>query len=251
MKITIVGYGFVGRAFQSILQPHYDVKIVDPKYNNNKIKDDTDAVVVCVSTPEGLGGICNMHNVHEAVRQSPDVPILIKSTISLEGWNHCKKTYGKSMSFSPEFMREASAMKDVKECEYVLLGGDDVDFWTEIFKTIYNAPYIHIAKPQELILAKYFRNAFLATKVSFFNQIFDLCKASGIDFKEVSAAIVCDPRINSSHAEVTKQRGYAGSCLPKDVKAIVASALYYGINLSILQDVVKYNQHIRDEANKK
>ena len=53
MKITIVGYGFVGRAFQSILQPHYDVKVVDPKYNTNQIDDDTEAVVVCVSTPEG------------------------------------------------------------------------------------------------------------------------------------------------------------------------------------------------------
>ena len=53
MKITIVGYGFVGRAFQSILQPHYDVKVVDPKYNTNQIDDDSEAVVVCVSTPEG------------------------------------------------------------------------------------------------------------------------------------------------------------------------------------------------------
>ena len=251
MKITIVGYGFVGRAFQSILQPHYDVKVVDPKYNTNQIDDDTEAVVVCVSTPEGLGGVCNMYAVHETVRKSPDVPILIKSTVSLEGWNHCKKTYGKRMAFSPEFMREASAMKDVRECEHVLIGGDEIDFWTDVFKKIYNAPYIEVAEPQELILAKYFRNAFLATKVSFFNQVHEFCIASGINPENVRKAIVSDLRINDSHSKVTKQRGFGGNCLPKDVKAIIASALYYGVNLSILEKVITYNQEIRNENNKK
>ena len=102
-----------------------------------------------------------------------------------------------------------------------------------------------------IILAKYFRNAFLATKVSFFNQVHDFCIASGINPENVRKAIVSDLRINDSHSKVTKQKGFGGSCLPKDVKAIIASALYYGVNLSILEKVITYNQEIRNENNKK
>ncbi len=57
MKIIIVGYGYVGKAFESILSKHYEIEIVDPKYTNNKIKEDSDAVIVCVSTPQGIGGV--------------------------------------------------------------------------------------------------------------------------------------------------------------------------------------------------
>tara|TARA_R110000751_G_scaffold53269_1_gene115490 strand:+ start:216 stop:983 length:768 start_codon:yes stop_codon:yes gene_type:complete len=247
VKITIAGYGYVGKALEKILSRYHQTEIIDPKYTNNKIKKDTDAVVVCVGTPEGNEGVCNMRHVHEVVRDCPDVPILIKSTISLEGWNYLIKTYDKRLAFSPEFLREAHAMKDVEDCDNILLGGAETEFWKKIFIKVYrNIPYIHVADPQELILAKYFRNAFLATKISFFNQIYDLCKASNIDYNAVRLAVCQDLRVNGSHSLVTKERGFGGHCFPKDTKAILQSALYYGVNLSILKEVVEYNQTLKD-----
>tara|TARA_R100000455_G_C6240462_1_gene99530 strand:- start:36 stop:791 length:756 start_codon:yes stop_codon:yes gene_type:complete len=251
MKLTIVGYGYVGKAFESILSKHYEIEIVDPKYTNNKIKKDSDAVIVCVSTPQGIGGVCDMRNVYEVVRACPDVPILIKSTVSLEGWRHCKKTYEKRMAFSPEFLREKTSFEDVKNCEHVLIGGDEIPFWTKVFQQIYSAPYIEVFEPEELILGKYFRNSFLALKVSFFNQVYDLCTASGIDYDQVRRAITGDPRIGKSHSLVTKERGFGGNCFTKDIHAIYASALYFSTKLSIIEETIKYNNTIRNENNKK
>tara|TARA_R100000963_G_C4643825_1_gene107616 strand:+ start:1104 stop:1868 length:765 start_codon:yes stop_codon:yes gene_type:complete len=251
MKIAIAGYGFVGRAYVAVLQNHYETEIIDPKHYDKKVSPDVDGVIICVSTPEGNNGSCNMRHVSEVMRDCPDVPILIKSTISIEGWDHLTSFYAKRMSYSPEFLRANTALEDLKQQEYIMIGGAEVAFWTKLFKKIFpSCSHIIVAEPKELILIKYFRNAYLATKVSFFNQIYDLCKASGMDFERIRKSIALDKRIGTSHTQVTKERGFGGHCFPKDIKAIKQSALYYGIDLSIIKEILNYNNKVRDEANK-
>ena len=107
MKITIAGYGFVGKAHEAVLKDKHEITIVDPAFNDNTIPQDTDAVIVCVSTPPNAGGGCKMDNVYEVVEASPDVPILIKSTISVEGWKMLVDTFpNRMLNFSPEFLEQ-------------------------------------------------------------------------------------------------------------------------------------------------
>ena len=243
MKITIAGYGFVGQAYAAILQNYHELEMVDPKHYDRKISQDTEAVIVCVSTPEDNNGGCNIRHVAEVMRDCPEVPILIKSTVSPEGWDHLTGYYEKNMAFSPEFLRSGSALEDLRQQETIMLGGAHVDFWSTLFKQVFpNCPHIIEADPKELVLIKYFRNAYLATKVSFFNQVYDLCYASGINFEHVRKGIVLDRRIGASHSQVTKERGFGGHCLPKDTKAIKQSALHYGVDLGILREILNYNK---------
>ena len=86
MKLTLIGYGFVGKAVYEVLKDFHDVKIVDPEYNDNVVDDDADGYIVCVPTPATVTGACNMTIVETVVKSCPsDKPILINSRIRLEG----------------------------------------------------------------------------------------------------------------------------------------------------------------------
>jgi UDPglucose 6-dehydrogenase len=243
MKITIAGHGFVGRAHEAVLKDKHDITIVDPAFNDNIIPQDTDAVIVCVSTPPNAGGGCNMNNVYEVIEASPDVPILIKSTISVEGWDMLVDTFpNRMLNFSPEFLRAKTAIEDLQNMELMLIGGTSTCFWGNVFGV-----GIEIAEPQELILAKYARNSFLALKVSFFNQIYDLCDALGIEYSAVAHYTTMDDRIGDSHSFITEERGFGGHCFPKDVSALIRTAQRDNVELSLLQEALEYNRRIRKD----
>jgi len=239
MKITIAGYGFVGQAHYELLKDMYEVNIYDPWKGYNDFGK-PEAVIVCVSTPERSDGSCEMSYVYDVIQRSGNVPILIKSTISLEGWDMLVDTFPeKILNFSPEFLRAETAVEDLKNAREIFIGGSDVETW----KWILQKP-IREFDPRVLTIAKYFRNSFLATKVSFFNQIFDLCSALELDYDAVRQAVTADDRIGESHSKVTEQRGFGGHCFPKDTKAIVTSADKEGVDLSILKEAMRYNSTI-------
>ena len=243
MKITIAGYGFVGKAHREVLKDKHDITIVDPAWPeyNKPIPQDTDAVIVCVSTPRREDGSCHMDNVYEVIEASPDVPILIKSTISLEGWQMLKDTFPNAMlNFSPEFLRAATAVDDLATADYMLVGGNSVNFWNKVFDKA-----IEICDVEALILAKYARNSFLALKVSFFNQLYDLCSELGVSYDAVKHYTEIDNRIGDSHTTVTQERGFGGHCFPKDTQALITSAEKHGVDLSILKEAVIYNNNVR------
>jgi UDPglucose 6-dehydrogenase len=185
-----------------------------------------------------------MQNVYDVLNDLKNVPVLIKSTISLIGWQYIQRTFLK-VSFSPEFLRAESALEDFRENNTILIGGDSVHFWQEIFLNAMGNVNIDVATPEELILTKYFRNSFLATKVAFFNEIYDLCKATDTDYENVSRLIALDSRIGSSHTQVTEDRGFGGHCFPKDVSALLKMAESFKNNLNILEAANNYNKRIR------
>ena len=243
MKIMIAGYGFVGRAHYEVLKFKHDVVINDPALGYTNSYDDVDAVIVCVSTPPNAGGGCKMDNVYEVIEAAPDVPILIKSTISVEGWKMLVDTFpNRMLNFSPEFLRAESALEDLKNMDVLLIGGNSVRFWGDVFGI-----GIEIADPEELILAKYARNSFLALKVAFFNQMYDLCDALNIEYAAVAHYTTMDPRIGDSHSVVTDERGFGGHCFPKDVQALIRTAQRDNVDLSILRTAIQYNNTIRNK----
>lgn len=248
MKITVAGYGFVGKAVVEAFKDH-SYEIFDPQFRefNFGISQDTDAVIVCASTPQSKDGSCDMTNIMDVLSRTPDVPILIKSTISLEGWEQIKVAYpNKQISFSPEFLRAASAVDDFLKQKYMILGNDTPDsFWAKLFTKRFKRIRIHHCTNEEAIAVKYAENSFLALKVSFFNQLYDLCQAAEIDFNEVRYLLTLDERIGEDHSFVTKERGWGGHCFPKDTSAFLHSADQYGATLSLIEEAIKYNNIIR------
>tara|TARA_B100000214_G_scaffold211586_1_gene153692 strand:- start:389 stop:1177 length:789 start_codon:yes stop_codon:yes gene_type:complete len=258
MKIAIAGYGYVGKAVEAYLQQTgATTKIVDPEYYRILGKDLTcglkvsdtnaDGVIICVNTPQAENGQCDVSNVIDVLGDThAEKPVLIKSTISLEGWKQIKEIFpSHTISFSPEFIRADTAIEDMLNTKTIYIGGGHFYFWERVFQRATKLSKIIHAKPEELILAKYFRNSFLATKVAFFNQIYDLCEATNIDFSKVSTLITEDSRIGQSHTEVTTERGFGGHCFPKDTQAIIKTAHEEGVDLSLLREAIRYNNNIR------
>ena len=250
MRIVVGGYGFVGHAFGHTIQSQNEVIIDDPLKGYSTTLSHADALVVCVSTPENADGSCYMNNVYDIIEQYPSIPVLIKSTISLEGWEMLKDAFPKqSICFSPEFLRAETADEDFKNMEYAIIAGDrkDTEFWNNWFKaqTCWTNLKIHNCTVPEAITIKYAENSYLALKVSFFNQIYDFCKLANLDFDTVRKLLCIDPRIGDDHSMVTEERGWGGHCFPKDTSTFLKTAEHHGYDLNILRTAIKYNNKIR------
>jgi len=244
MKIGIAGYGFVGQAQELILKDYHDIIISDPALGHYGDLRHADAVIVCVATPQREDGSCHMDNVFDVIDSVGDVPILIKSTISVEGWRMLADL-GKNLTFSPEFLRAAHWQKDALENKEYYFGGDSCNYWSDLFLRALGTINVGVEKPEDLVAAKALRNSFLALKVAFFNQVYDYAQAHGLDYEAVANVVGADQRIGHSHTGVTKERGYGGHCFPKDVRATIKSGQAYGARLTLLEEADAYNSLIR------
>ena len=252
MKLTIAGYGFVGKAVEHSFKQCYDLYVVDPKYNSNCISDVTaDGVIVCVGTPANGDGTCDSTDIESVFEDIPEhVPVLIKSTVALENFERLVERYpNHSITLSPEFLRAVSAVEDFAAQDYVILGGGDIDFWLKIFKQRF--PHIHhfTCTHCEAILIKYAENSFLAMKVGFFNHLYELSSIIGADFETVRHHLTQDRRILPDHSYVPgpdNRLGWGGHCLPKDTSAMLHTARQHKYNFEILEAVVSYNNKVRD-----
>lgn len=249
--IVVAGYGHVGKAYCAVFKHYFELEVVDPSYNDKKIYDvkNLEAVICCVGTPERPDGACDGTYVLEVIRDTPiDIPILIKSTISLEVWREIKLQFpAHKVAFSPEFLKAISSIEDLAESTSFIVSGSNVSFWRKFYKKRFPKAKIRLTAPEEAIMIKYMRNAYLATKVSFFNQVFDLCSSLNIDFESVRHGIASDNRIGASHTFVddTFARGWGGFCFPKDTAALLKIADENQVTLSLLKTAVEYNQDIR------
>ena len=250
MKIGIAGYGYVGQAHEAALKDYHEILISDPALGHYADLTHADAIIVCVSTPQHTSGSCNVNNVYEVIAAAPKVPILIKSTISIEGWDVIRTDFvSANLTFSPEFLRAATALEDFKNTTHFMMGGDSVGFWADVLINAMGNITIDNVGVSDLILTKYFRNSFLATKVAFFNQVYELCQATGANYETVAKHIGNDPRIGHSHTTITDERGFGGHCLPKDTSALIKTAQKHNTQLSILEEAINYNNTLRKDTN--
>ena len=146
----------------------------------------------------------------------------------------------RQISFSPEFLRAATAVEDMQNMDLMLIGGNSCGFWRDVFGV-----NVEVAEPEELVLAKYARNSFLALKVAFFNQMYDLCDALDVEYSAVAHYTTIDERIGDSHSFISEERGFGGHCFPKDITALIRTAQRDNVELSLLKEALEYNQRIR------
>lgn len=256
MKIIIAGYGFVGKAVANALKDQHEIIIQDPQYTDYKIMDhlDADGIIVCVPTPTTEYGVCDASIIADILDNVPIfMPVLIKSTVTPGIAEGFKEIYPEhSICYSPEFLRASSADGDFLNQRYAIIGGEDPEyFWHELFQTtLPKCKIIHHCTEEEACLVKYTTNSFLALKTSFFNQIYDICEKTGMNFDVVRQLISQDARIGPDHTMVPGPdgyRGWGGHCFPKDTHAFIKWTNTIGAPSSLVESAVEYNKNTRNK----
>lgn len=261
MKIGIVGYGFVGKQVGGLFKK-YETVIYDPSdgFTDKEAINKCDLAVVAVPTQPKEDGSCDISIVEEVVSWI-ECPILIKSAVVPGTTDYLKAKYGKRIVVSPEYAGESKYdnsfeyfHKEMIHTPWIVIGGDDADL-----ELVYNIMlplvgpekkwYFLTAKEAEMV--KYFENTFFAFKVSIVNEFYDICKATGVDWKRVREAWIADPRISPMHTAVfVNERGYAGKCYPKDTKALYAYCVENGFRPPLLGTMIEENEGWLNENNR-
>jgi UDPglucose 6-dehydrogenase len=239
-SIGIIGQGFVGTAIYYGLKNFYNIRTYDideEKCNStiNKLILHSDIIFQCLPTPMYTTGECDLTivegslaNIDKLSRQFNRNPIVvIKSTVPPGTCERLNNTFANlNIVFSPEFLTEANSIDDFKNQTRIIIGGPRP--YTTQVKTMFRKAFPHIPiiktgyKTAEMV--KYFINNFLSTKVSFANEMYQICKALDIDYDKVTEYALFDQRIGKSHLAVPGpdgDYGYGGHCFPKDLDAMI------------------------------
>lgn len=253
-EILIAGYGFVGKAVYKAFRDIHQCSIIDPLYNGSKIEDYplVEGIVVCVGTPSLENGDCDDSQIRDVISRAPkDTPILIKSTITPDKLEQLVTDFPDNpICYSPEFLRAVSAEFDFTNQRFAIIAGDDPDcLWeTTLAKVLPHCKIFFKCTLAEASTIKYAINSFLATKVAFFNHLYDICQANGSDYDVVRQIMTHDHRVGSSHTLVPGtdgDRGFGGHCFPKDTKAMLNYSADLGVNFKVLRSAVEYNKTVR------
>ncbi len=222
---------------------------------------DAEYAFIAVGTPSGNDGEADLQYVRQAAERIADLvehPILVinKSTVPVGTGDWVaevinKRRAGKPLDFSvvsnPEFLREGSAINDFMNPDRVVLGSEDPEAANHVailYQPLRCTIMVTDLRTAEMI--KYASNAFLATRISFINEIGNMCEELGADVKEVALGMGYDKRIG--HAFLDAGLGWGGSCFPKDVKALEHMAVLHGTQPQMLQAVMEINRNQRRRA---
>ena len=200
-------------------------------------------------------GSCNTSIVEELLdkinKKKKDLIIVIKSTIppgTTARYNEIYKNL--SIVFNPEFLTERNAVSDYENQSRIIIGGPRPS--TTILKQLFSKVFVdsHVIKTgsTHAEFIKYFTNCFLATKVSFSNEMYELAKTYNLDYDKVLEYALMDKRLGKSHFNVPGpdgDRGFGGHCFPKDMEAIVYLTKKKSTTNNVLNSVLKTNDKVR------
>ena len=249
-----------------IYEPGLDEKVVK-NYKNRRLKFSTDLknsvlksdiVFICVGTPSKKNGdgadLSQIYKVAKEIRNyiSKFKIIITKSTVSVTTGDEIEKIISQKISkkfFSvvsnPEFLREGEAIRDFYKPDRIVIGTNDKksnNFLKNLYSPIISggAKYINTSR-RAAELIKYASNAFLATKITFINEIANLCEKIDVNIEDISIGIGLDKRIGGRFLRAGP--AYGGSCFPKDTKAITSTGDKFKTNLSVIKSVIKSNDN--------
>ena len=243
-------------------------ELVNKNYKNKRLKfssdlkrsiKDSDIIFICVGTPTKKGGSsADLSQIFQVAKQislsiNKFKIIVTKSTVPVTTGDEIEKILLKkknnknkfSVVSNPEFLREGEAIRDFIFPDRIVVGSNDKRS-NRLMNNLYapliskGAKYIDTSR-RAAELIKYSSNAFLATKITFINEIANLCEKTGINVDDISIGMGLDKRIGSRFLRAGP--GYGGSCFPKDTKAIISTADKFKINLSVIKSVIKSNEN--------
>lgn len=251
MKVGIVGLGAVGAGIANLF-PNAAVYDEPKGIGARDEINGCDVVFVCVPTPTRTDGSCDTSIVEEVVQWISSAVIVLRSTVSVGTTSRLARQHGKRIVFQPEYGPAETPdhpFNDLRKVRWIILGGDreHCRIAAQAWKQVYSSDItIALTTAETAELAKYMENAFLATKVSFCNEFFDIARSVGVDYDELRELWLLDPRIGRSHTFVyPEKRGFGGRCLPKDLSAIVATATERGHDPTLLREVISMNERLR------
>ena len=268
MKIGIIGKGFVGSAVQFGFSPNTgcdaEVRVYDkdPNRSQHSLKellDNSDFIFLSVPTPANSDGSVNLDIVDEALNSvneinSRDNIILLRSTMIPGSTNKFAKKYPKlNLVFNPEFLTERSANFDFINQSRYIVGGNSLHTSKviEMYRWRFGQSISVIETNTETAeLIKYMNNCFLATKVSFMNEMKLVSDACGADWEMAVDGFIRDGRIGHSHITVPGhdgKLGFGGVCFPKDIMAMINLGKSLGLDMHTLSGAWETNLSVRPE----
>ena len=264
MKIGIIGNGFVGSALMHGFILHVDDIMIydkDPMRSTHTMSElvkSSDVIFVCVPTPMFESGECDLSIVESVVSElsqyeeiSSKVAV-IKSTVVPGTVEMLAQRYSNmSFVFNPEFLTERKARLDFINTSRIVLGSDKaraLDAVENLYRLRF--PYTKIIKTDfgTAQLIKYMANCFFATKVSFMNEMYQICEAIEGDWDKALEGFISDGRIGNSHIDVPGHDGdlgFGGKCFPKDINAMIKRAEELGVDPSVMKGAWEKNTEIR------
>ena len=241
-------------------------ELVNKNYKNKRLKfstdlkksiKDSDIIFICVGTPtKKNGSSADLSQIFNAAKEiSSSINkfkiIVTKSTVPVTTGDQIEKILRKKNSIkkfsvvsNPEFLREGEAIRDFTYPDRIVVGSNDKKS-NRLMNSLYapliskGAQYINTSR-RAAELIKYASNAFLATKITFINEIANLCENTGINVEDISIGMGLDKRIGGRFLRAGP--AYGGSCFPKDTKAITSTADKFKTNLSVIKSVIKSNE---------
>ena len=218
----------------------------------------SDIIFICVGTPTKKGGrsadLTQIYNVAKELSLSINKfkIIITKSTVPVTTGDEIEKILSKknkknkfAVVSNPEFLREGEAIRDFTYPDRIVVGSNEKKS-NRVLKNLYSpliskgAQYLNTSR-RAAELIKYASNAFLATKITFINEIANLCEKTDINIEDISIGMGLDKRIGSRFLRAGP--AYGGSCFPKDTKAIISTADKFKTNLSVIKSVIKSNEN--------
>ena len=216
----------------------------------------SDIIFICVGTPNKKGSLkvdtsYIYRSIKEVISSSKNKKIIVtKSTVPVGTGDEIEKIMKKKKKknfeviSNPEFLREGEAIRDFRYPDRIIIGSNNkknFKIMEKLYKPLINkgAKFFTVSrKGAELI--KYASNAFLATKITYINEVANLCEKLGVDIEDIALGMGSDSRIGGRFLRAGP--AYGGSCFPKDTKGLVSASDKYKINLSVVKSVIKSNQ---------
>lgn len=266
-RFGIIGMGFLGSAITHGFGLHANIKIYDKFKDYDSLEDVTkhaDFIWLCLPTPMNMvdGSMDlsileeNLDKIHSLVTKEDRKIIIVKSTVLPGTTAGFAKKYPKlNFTMNPEFLTARNNKLDFICASRIIIGSDEEwisDRMEEVYRYRFgNSTPIYRTGTVEAETVKYSANCFFAVKISYFNMIWALCERLGINFNEIKDMTLADGRIARSHANVPGwdgQRGYSGSCFPKDINALITFMNDSGIDSRLLS--ASWEQNLEDRPSK-
>ncbi len=262
-RVGIVGGGFVGGAIAKGFAKVSDVRIydIDPDISTHSLEEtiNNEFVFVCLPTPMGKeSGHADTSILEGFFEECKDIDteaiFIIKSTVPVGTTDMLIEKYPKmEIVHNPEFLTAAEACDDFMNPDRIVIGGDEeiTSLVAELYRELFKFVPILQCSTKESEMIKYTINCFLATKLTYFNEIKLLTDKYGIDYENVMVGAVSDRRVGKSHCDVPGndgKPGFGGMCFPKDINAFICTMKDNGIEPLVLDAVWQQNKRIRKDA---
>lgn len=268
VKIGVIGLGFVGTAVQKGFESThtvltYDISKECTESSISELANKTSVIFICVPTPMNPDGSCNtdivesvLHEISTTSQTESSAPVcVLKSTIPPGTTKRLAEKFPNlTVCFNPEFLTEKNYINDFLSQVNIILGyvhnQREVKLVYDVYRERFNKADITLVNATEAEMIKYVANTFLATKVAYLNEIWQICQKTGINYDHMIVVLNQDDRLGKTHWNVPGHDGkfgFGGTCFPKDINALIRFGNTNGQNTPLLNAVWQKNLEMRPE----